>query len=292
MAAVNGKYGGFTGTKAVTACCIYTWPSFPAKKRAFPGARNHVYDSHSSPPALSVVIPLLNEAGNVIPLIEEITAALSAYAPVGDNFEIVCVDDGSTDSTSAEIKQAQTQHPQVRLVRHARRIGMSGAIRNGVRAAKADWIMTIDGDRQNDPADAPRLCELGWQQGRENRILVAGIRVNRQDTTGKRLASRFANAIRRTLLKDNCPDTGCSLKLFRRESYLELPFFNGLHRFMPALFKLYGSECIFTPVNDRLREHGVSKSDFAGRAIKGLFDLLGVMWIIARTPIPERGTEG
>jgi len=135
------------------------------------------------------------------------------------------------------------------------------------------------------------LLDLAWVNGQKRRILVAGIRVNRRDTTGKRLASRFANTIRRTLLNDNCPDTGCSLKVFQRDSYLELPFFNGLHRFMPALFKLYGSECIFTPVNDRPREQGVSKSDFVGRAIKGLFDLLGVLWLRARTPAPERGQE-
>ena len=241
--------------------------------------------------SLSIVIPMMNEAGNVLPLIAEITEALRAYAPVDDNFEIICVDDGSSDATAAEIKQARQGNPHVRLIRHTKRIGMSGAIRNGVRAARAEWILTIDGDRQNDPADAPRLCDLAWSKGQSGKILVAGIRVNRRDTLGKRLASRFANAIRKSLLHDNCPDTGCSLKLFRRESYLELPFFNGLHRFMPALFKLYGSECIFTPVNDRPRQCGVTKSDFAGRSLKGLYDLLGVLWLMARTPTPERGKE-
>jgi dolichol-phosphate mannosyltransferase len=242
-------------------------------------------------PALSVVIPLLDEAGNVTPLVTEIAVALKAYAPVGENFEIVCVDDGSTDATAEEVKQARLGLQQLRLIRHPKRLGMSGALRNGIRAARADWILTIDGDRQNDPADAPRLCDLAWTKGRESRLLVAGIRVNRRDTTGKRLASRFANAIRRSLLNDHCPDTGCSLKLFRRESYLELPFFNGLHRFMPALFKLYGSACVFTPVNDRPRECGVTKSDYAGRAIKGFFDLMGVLWLTLRTPAPERGKE-
>jgi dolichol-phosphate mannosyltransferase len=246
---------------------------------------------NASAPILSVVIPMLDEAGNVLPLIEEISAALKAYAPVGDNFEIVAVDDGSADATPAEIKQAQLIHPNVRLIRHHHRLGMSGALRNGIRAARAQWILTIDGDRQNDPADAARLLDLGWAKGRDARILVAGIRVNRRDTTGKRLASKFANAIRRTLLNDHCPDTGCSLKLFRRESYLELPFFNGLHRFMPALFKLYGSACLFTPVNDRPREVGVTKSDYAGRAIKGFYDLLGVLWLTLRTPVPDRGKE-
>jgi dolichol-phosphate mannosyltransferase len=242
-------------------------------------------------PVLSVVIPMLNEAGNAGLLIAEISAALRGYAPVGDNFEIVAVDDGSADATAAEVKQAQQSHPQVRLIRHAKRLGMSGALRNGIRAARADWILTIDGDRQNDPADAPRLLDLAWAKGRGSRMLVAGIRANRRDTAGKRIASRCANAIRRALLNDHCPDTGCSLKTFRRESYLELPFFNGLHRFMPALFKLYGSECVFTPVNDRPREVGVSKSGYAGRAVKGFFDLMGVLWLTMRTPAPERGDE-
>jgi dolichol-phosphate mannosyltransferase len=234
---------------------------------------------------------MFEEAGNVQPLIDEITAALQGYAPVGDNFEIICVDDGSADSTAAEVQEAMKANPHVRLIRHGMRLSMSPAIRNGVRRAKSQWIMTIDGDRQNDPADAPRLLDLAWSKGRARKVLVGGIRVNRKDTTGKRLASKFANKLRKTLLHDDCPDTGCSLKVFQRNAYLELPFFNGLHRFMPALFKLYGHETIFTPVNDRLRVHGVTKSDFVGRAIKGLFDLMGVIWIMRRTPLPERGKE-
>jgi dolichol-phosphate mannosyltransferase len=242
-------------------------------------------------PLLSVVVPLLNEAGNVLPLVKEITDALDAYAPLGQNFEIVCVDDGSTDATAAEVKQAKMADARVRLIRHSKRLGMSPAIRNGVRRAKAVWILTCDGDRQNDPADAPRLLDLAWAKGQTNKILVGGIRVNRRDTLGKRLASRFANKLRKTLLNDNCPDTGCSLKVFQRQTYLDLPFFNGLHRFMPALFKLYGHETLFTPVNDRPRTQGVSKSDFVGRAVKGAYDLLGVIWIMRRTPAQDRGTE-
>jgi dolichol-phosphate mannosyltransferase len=244
-----------------------------------------------STPLISVIIPLLNESGNVLPLIEEIAKALTAYPPVGQAFEIVCVDDGSTDSTGQEVKQAHANNPNVRLIRHPKCMGMSAALRNGIRRARAKWILTIDGDRQNDPADAPRLLDLAWMKGINGKILVAGIRVNRRDTTGKRLASRFANKIRKALLNDNCPDTGCSLKVFPRDSYLELPFFSGLHRFMPALFKLYGHECLFTPVNDRPRVQGVSKSDFLGRAIRGIYDLLGVIWLIRHTPEPERGEE-
>ncbi|MDD4616046.1 MAG: glycosyltransferase family 2 protein [Alphaproteobacteria bacterium] len=242
-------------------------------------------------PLVSVVIPLLDESGNVLPLIDEISAALEGYAAVGQAYEIICVDDGSTDATAQEVQQAKEINPRVRLIRHSKRLGMSAAIRNGIRRAASKWILTIDGDRQNDPADAPRLLDLAWMKGRDRKILVAGIRVNRQDTTAKRLASRFANKIRKLLLNDNCPDTGCSLKVFPRDSYLELPFFNGLHRFMPALLKLYGHECVFTPVNDRPRSCGISKSDFLGRAIRGTYDLFGVIWLIRHTPAPERGEE-
>ncbi len=249
-------------------------------------------DTDLSPlPALSVVIPMLDEAGNVIPLLEEITAALSAHPPIGQNFEVICVDDGSVDTTVQTITQARQTNPHIRLIRHPKRLGMSAAIRNGVRHARSPWILTIDGDRQNDPADAPRLLDLAWMKGQDRKILVAGIRVNRRDTTAKRLASRFANKIRGALLDDHCPDTGCSLKVFPRNSYLELPFFSGLHRFMPALLKLYGHECIFTHVNDRPRQHGVSKSDFVGRALRGTYDLLGVIWLTRHTPEPERGEE-
>ena len=242
-------------------------------------------------PLVSVVIPLLNESGNVLPLIEEISLILGSYAPVGTNYEIICVDDGSTDATAQEIKQAKADNPRVRLIKHPKRLGMSAALRNGIRRAKAPWILTIDGDRQNDPSDAPRLLDLAWMKGRDRKVLVAGIRVNRKDTASKRLASRFANKIRKMLLNDNCPDTGCSLKVFLRDSYLELPFFSGLHRFMPALLKLYGHECVFTPVNDRPRTVGVTKSDFLGRAVRGAYDLFGVIWLIRHTPAPDRGEE-
>jgi dolichol-phosphate mannosyltransferase len=244
-----------------------------------------------NPPLVSVVIPLLNESGNVLPLIEEISLVLGSYAPIGTAYEIICVDDGSTDTTAEEIKLARQSNPRVRLIRHSKCLGMSAALRNGIRRARAAWILTMDGDRQNDPADAPRLLDLAWMKGKDRKVLVAGIRVNRRDTTAKRLASRFANKIRKALLNDNCPDTGCSLKAFPRDSYLELPFFSGLHRFMPALLKLYGHDCVFTPVHDRPREVGVSKSDFLGRAVRGIYDLFGVIWLIRHTPAPERGEE-
>ena len=250
----------------------------------------------ATPPLLSVVIPVLNEAGNVVPMVAEIVAALTTYAPIGDRFEILYVDDGSTDDTVAEIAAIMRDQPRLRLIRHPERLGTSTAIRNGVRHARAPWILTIDGDRQNDPADIPRLCELAWRRldgslDRDGKVLVAGIRTNRRDTLTKRLASRFANWVRQKLLQDDCPDTACCLKLFSQQAYLELPFFNGLHRFMPALFKLYGYPLIMTPVNDRPRLVGVSKSDILGRGVKGLFDILGVLWLKRRTPKPAKVQE-
>jgi len=242
-------------------------------------------------PELSIVIPLHNESGNVGPLIEEISAAMKNFPQVGDKFEIICVDDGSTDMTASEVRQARAMNPQVRLVRHKKKLGMSAALRNGIRRARAEWVVTIDGDRQNDPADIPLLCNLAWSKGKSGRIMAAGIRTNRRDTIAKRLASRFANSLRKFLLNDDCPDTGCSLKMFRRDDYLELPFFKGLHRFMPALFKLYGHKTVFTPVNDRPRLRGVSKSGYLTRGYRGFFDLLGVIWLIYRTPAPDRGQE-
>lgn len=242
-------------------------------------------------PLISVVIPLLNEAGNILPLVDELARALEAYTPVGHAYEVVFIDDGSTDATAQEVAAARQKNPNIRLISHEKSMGMSAAIRNAVRRAKADWILTMDGDRQNDPADAPRMLDLAWRRGRDGKVLVAGIRVNRRDTLAKRLASRLANKVRKALLNDNCPDTGCALKLFPRASYLELPFFSGLHRFMPALMNLYGHECLFTPVNDRLREVGVSKSDFLGRAIRGAYDLFGVIWLIRHTPGFDRGKE-
>ncbi len=237
---------------------------------------------------LSVVIPMLDEEGNVAPLLREVVSALEAYAPVGGKFEIVCVDDGSRDATAKEVEAARRADRRVRLARHAQRLGMSAAIRSGVRHARAAWILTLDGDGQNDPADAAKLLDIAWREGRARKILVGGLRARRRDTVAKRLASRFANAVRRAMLRDRCPDTGCSLKVFLRQSYLDLPFFAGLHRFMPALMAHYGHETVFVPVNDRPRARGVAKSDFVGRAAVGVFDLLGVMWLIRRTPAAGR----
>lgn len=244
-----------------------------------------------APPLLSVVIAVHNEAGNVMPLAGEVARALEGAPQIAEQYEIVFVDDGCTDSTALEIRHLMTADARIRLVVHEHRTGLSAAIRSGVRHASAPWIMTCDGDGQNDPADMPRLAARAWEGGQDAGVIVCGWRTNRQDSWRKRMASRFANAVRKAVLHDGCPDTGCSLKLFRRDTYLMLPFFNGLHRFMPALFRHYGHTVINMPVNDRPRRLGVSKSDIVGRGLKGLADLLGVYWLLRRTPKAHKATE-
>lgn len=242
-------------------------------------------------PCLSIVIPVLNESGNVAPLVREISGALDKEPSCKGRYEVIFVDDGSTDSTTAEIAEAMQTMPHVRMLRHSERQGMSTAVRHGVMAARAPWIMTCDGDGQNDPADMPRLLALGWARGMDDKILVCGVRINRQDSRQKRLASRSANRLRRWVLQDGAPDTGCALKLFRRDGYLAIPFFTSLHRFMPAMFRTYGHEVIHTPVYDRPRLHGESKSDILGRAGRGLYDLIGVKWLMQRSPRVQVFTE-
>ncbi len=242
-------------------------------------------------PLLSIVIPVLDESGNIVPLAQEIASVMDHDAHIMGVYEIIFVDDGSTDKTADEVALAIQANPRIRLLRHDVRLGTSTAFRHGVMAARAAWVMTCDGDGQNDPADMPRLLQLAWARGHDEKIIVCGVRVNRQDTWKKRLASKLANRIRRKWLHDGAPDTACALKLFRRDGYLAIPFFTSLHRFMPALFKAYGHEVMHTPINDRLRQHGVSKSDIMGRAKRGLYDLFGVKWLIVRTPQVQLFTE-
>jgi dolichol-phosphate mannosyltransferase len=233
---------------------------------------------------LSVIIPVLDESGNVGPLSQEIIGVLDQAPQIKGDFEIIFVDDGSRDSTPNEIAAVMAKDQRIRMLRHEQRLGASTAIRHGVMAAQSEWICTCDGDGQNDPADIPALLGVGWARGRERSTMVCGVRVNRQDTWRKRRASRLANGIRRWWLKDKAPDTGCALKLFRRDAYLALPFFTSLHRFMPALFLAYGHEVLHTPINDRPRLYGRSKSDLVGRALRGSYDLIGVQWLIKRAP--------
>jgi len=240
---------------------------------------------------ISVVIPVCNEADNVGPLALEIQAALNGNAP----FEIVFVDDGSTDTTVQAVEATRaTRVPEIRLLRHARRCGQSSAVHTGVREARAEWIVTLDGDGQNDPADIPALLAAlaAREQSHAGTLrLVMGNRTTRKDTWLRRFSSRVANSVRGRLLHDGTPDTGCGIKLFHRATFLELPRFNHMHRFLPALFQRAGSEVISVPVHHRARTRGISKYGVRNRLFVGITDLFGVMWLIRRKPARVEVTE-
>jgi dolichol-phosphate mannosyltransferase len=237
---------------------------------------------------ITIVIPVRNEAPNIAPLVGEIRAALEGRL----DYEIVYVDDGSSDDTAAAIVALAQGFPRLRLIRHARSYGQSAAVRTGVIAARAEWIATLDGDGQNDPADIPQLWAVAHAAMQPPPLLIAGHRQKRRDTISKRLSSRIANAIRRRLLGDGTPDTGCGLKLFRRDLFLELPFFDHLHRFLPALVLRQGGRTVSVPVNHRPRERGVSNYGVFDRLWVGIADLLGVMWLQRRAKNPEILADG
>lgn len=228
-------------------------------------------------PQLSVVVPVFNERDNVKPLIDEIVAALRGH----HDFEIVYVDDCSKDDSLAVLQGLKAQVPELRVIRHISQSGQSTAVRNGVKAAHGAWIATLDGDGQNDPADIPKLV-AARDSGPADVKLYAGWRVNRQDTGSKRWASKIANAIRSRLLRDSTPDTGCGIKLFERDAFLDLPYFNHMHRYLPALMQRSGWKTVSVPVNHRARGAGVSKYNNLNRALVGIADLRGVAWLIRR----------
>ncbi len=229
-------------------------------------------------PFLSVVVPVFNERDNVLPLIAEITAALRGKI----DFEIVYVDDASRDDTVSILKAAKAANPELRVLQHHTQSGQSTAIRNGVKAARGEWIATLDGDGQNDPADIPKLLAMR-NESSESIKLFAGWRVNRQDSGSKRWASKWANAIRSRLLKDETPDTGCGIKLFERAAFLDLPYFDHMHRYLPALMQRAGWQVKSVPVNHRARSAGSSKYNNLNRALVGIADLRGVAWLIRRS---------
>ena len=232
----------------------------------------------SGSPQLSVVVPVHNEEDNVAPLVGEILAALRGRV----DFEIVYVDDASRDATLARLRDLQATTPELRVVRHLANAGQSTAVRNGVKAARAPWIATLDGDGQNDPADIPKL--LAARDAAAPQVkLFAGWRVNRQDSGSKRWASKWANAIRARMLRDDTPDTGCGIKLFERAAFLDLPYFDHMHRYLPALMQRAGWKTVSVPVNHRHRTAGVSKYNNLGRALVGIRDLRGVAWLIVRS---------
>lgn len=233
----------------------------------------------SHPIALSVVVPAHNERDNVGPLMGEIEAALT---PLGIAWEAIFVDDLSRDDTLSVLQGLKASHPRLRVLSHRSQSGQSTAIRTGVKAARGTWIATLDGDGQNDPADIPKL--LAQRDAGDPRVkLYAGWRVNRKDSGSKRWASKIANAIRSRLLQDQTPDTGCGIKLFERAVFLDLPYFDHMHRYLPALVKRAGFEVLSVPVNHRPRGAGVSKYNNLQRAWVGLADLRGVAWLIRRS---------
>ena len=231
----------------------------------------------SDTPQLSVVVPVHNEEDNVAPLVGEIVAALRGHV----DFEIVYVDDTSKDATLQRLRELQATVPELRVIRHLSNAGQSTAVRNGVKAARAPWIATLDGDGQNDPADIPKLLAQRGAATADTK-LFAGWRVNRQDSGSKRWASKFANGIRSRMLRDATPDTGCGIKLFERAAFLDLPYFDHMHRYLPALMQRAGWQTVSVPVNHRHRTAGVSKYNNLGRAIVGIKDLFGVSWLIQR----------
>ena len=239
--------------------------------------------------AVSIVVPVRNEADNIAPLIAEIAAALDGRWA----YEIIYVNDGSTDATAEQLQAVMKQRPNLRQLRHAVSSGQSAAVRSGVRAARGAIVATLDGDGQNNPVFLPDLISA-LQDGGDRIGLAAGQRVGRQDTGFKKIQSRIANAVRSSILRDGTRDTGCGLKAFRREVFLMMPYFDGLHRFLPALVRREGYEIAYVEVIDRPRRSGVSNYGFFDRLWIGIMDIAGVWWLIRRkkpTPVATEVTS-
>lgn len=235
-------------------------------------------------PVISVVVPVHNEAPNIPPLIDAISKALA-----GIEHEIVYVDDGSSDASPAVLAQIAAVLPTLVRVRHKASCGQSAAVITGVKAARGKYIATLDGDGQNDPADIPAMLTAAMvaEAAGADPVLIAGHRVSRNDSDAKRWGSKIANAVRGRLLRDGTPDTGCGLKLFRRQAFLELPHFDHIHRFLPALFIRAGGRVISVPVRHHARAHGASHYGTWDRLKVGIVDLFGVAWLQRRWKRPE-----
>ncbi|MDX2477969.1 MAG: glycosyltransferase family 2 protein [Gammaproteobacteria bacterium] len=231
---------------------------------------------------LSVVIPVQNEEENVRMLIDEVRQALDGVL----NYELIYVNDGSTDSTLEILEQYRSGFSLLKIISHEKGVGQSTAVQTGVKHAESPVIATLDGDGQNDPADIPALFQVLIENSATGVVLVNGYRKKRKDTFIKRMSSRFANGIRRWLLDDDTPDTGCGLKVFSRDAYLDIPFFDHLHRFLPAMMINEGGRVMSVEVNHRERQLGSSHYGFFDRLWVGIFDILGVIWLKARTTHP------
>jgi dolichol-phosphate mannosyltransferase len=237
----------------------------------------------SDPIALSVVLPARDEAANVGPLLRDIAAALA-----GVPHEIVLVDDGSCDGTAEAALALRPGLPQVRVIRHEASCGQSAALRTGILAARGRVIATLDADGQNPAAELPRLAAPLLAPDADPRLgLVQGQRLRRRDTWSRRMASRLANLVRQALLRDGVRDSGCGLKAFPREAYLALPFFDHIHRFMPALIRREGYEILLMDVDHADRRAGRSKYSNLGRAMVGIVDLAGVAWLLRRRKLAQ-----
>ena len=225
-----------------------------------------------------MIVPVCNEAENVEPLAREIHAALNSRA-----YEMIFIDDGSTDDTVAILQKLKASLPTLRVLRHSFRSGQSAAVASGVRAARAPWIATLDGDGQNDPADIPKLIATrDSPAGRGVQLFMGNRTASRKDTAFRRLQSRIANGVRSGLLGDGTPDTGCGIKLFSREVFMDLPRFDHMHRFLPALFQRHGARVVSVPVSHRARTRGTSKYGMLNRLWVGIVDIVGVMWLRRR----------
>ncbi len=241
----------------------------------------------SSPIALSVIVPVHNERDNVAPLLLEIEAALE---PLGVEWEAVFVDDASADDTLAVLRSLTSGHKRLRVIRHLSQSGQSTAVRSGVKAARGQWIATLDGDGQNDPADIPKLLAARDADAGATK-LFAGWRTTRRDNWGKRVSSKVANRVRAFLLKDDTPDTGCGIKLIEREVFLDLPYFDHMHRFLPALVRRAGHGVSSVPVNHRPRTRGISKYGLWNRLWVGIVDIAGVAWLRRRARLTATREE-
>jgi dolichol-phosphate mannosyltransferase len=236
--------------------------------------------------AVSIVVPVRNEAENISPLVAEIASALDGRW----NYEIIYVNDGSTDATADRLAAVTKQRGNLREIRHAISAGQSAAVRSGVRAARGAIVATLDGDGQNNPVFLPDLI-VAIERGGDRTGLAAGQRVGRKDTGFKKIQSRIANRVRSAILQDGTRDTGCGLKAFRREVFLMMPYFDGLHRFLPALMRREGYEIAYVDVVDRPRHSGVSNYGFFDRLWIGIMDLAGVWWLIRRKKPTPAATE-
>jgi dolichol-phosphate mannosyltransferase len=249
--------------------------------RAFSAMGRPMARAAAKPPEISVVVPVFDEEGAAPALAREIAAAFK-----GRDFEMVFVDDASRDATRRVLKDLSAELPQLRVLGHRKNSGQSRAIRTGILGARGDIVVTLDGDGQNDPADGPKLVDA-LKAGPPELALVGGERVKRQDSFAKKIGSRIGNGVRKRLLKDTANDTGCGLKAFRREAFLRLPYFDHIHRYLPALMLREGYRTAFLPVNHRHRQTGRSKYTNLGRLWASLSDLFGVMWLQSRARNPQ-----